>query len=63
MGNAKMIDRRTATWQELKELKEVHDMHLLKGVIGEPTYLVSLRILGFSEREARDELAYIKGKK
>ena len=55
-----MTDRHTETWAELKERKEVHDANLLAGRIGEPTYLLSLRILGYTDREARDELASVR---
>lgn len=55
-----MLDRRTATWADLKERKEAYDAHFRAGRIGEPTYIVSLGILGFTAREAKDELAAVK---
>lgn len=51
-----MIDRRTATWAELKEEKERFDALFLAGKIGKPTYILSLNILGFRDREAQAEL-------
>lgn len=55
-----MLDRRYATWAELKERKELRDAELRRGAIGEATYLLSLRILGYTDREARDEMASLK---
>lgn len=57
-----MLDRRTATWAEFKERKEVHDANFLAGRIGEPTYILSLELLGFREREAREELNVLKNR-
>lgn len=60
---ALMLDRRTATWAERKAEKEALDAHFLAKRIGEPTYILSLQILGFRETEAKAELNYIKGLK
>lgn len=56
-----MIERKTATWDDRKEQKEKLDGDLRAGRIGEPTYILSLEILGFRPREARDEMGYAKG--
>ena len=45
------------------ERKQVHDAQFLKGQIGEPTYIVSLGILGFTDREANDALRELKAKR
>ena len=56
-----MLDRRTATWAELRERKEVHDANFLAGRIGEPTYLLTIQILfGFTEKQAEAELRDLK---
>lgn len=55
-----MIDRRTATWAELKEEKERMDALWRQRKILDAAYILSLNILGFSDREAKDELAGLK---
>ena len=40
--------------------KQARDAEWLKGQIGEATYLTSLRILGYCERDAKSELALLK---
>lgn len=57
-----MVDR-WASWTERKEAKEVHDNNFRKGIIGRATYILSLEIMGFRAREAKDEADYIEGMK
>lgn len=46
--------------QVLNERKIARDAEWLRGQIGEPTYLLSLRILGYLPDEARTELNLLK---
>ena len=59
-----MLDRRSQDyWFEMTERKKVQDDNFRSGRIGEATYLVSLRILGFTDREASEELNMLKAVK
>ena len=59
-----MLDSRSNEyWIEKKARKEVLDSHFLAGRIGESTYIVSLMILRFTEREAKQELEMLKMEK
>ena len=52
-----MIDRtHPERWEEMKAKKAVHDDHFRRGIIGEPTYMLSLKILGFLPHERKSEL-------
>lgn len=55
-----MLDRKTATWAERKEEKERIDDLFRRNKIGHPTYILSLEILGFRNREANDEANYVE---
>lgn len=44
----------------LNERKQARDTEWLRGVIGEPTYLRSLMILGYLPDEARTELNLLR---
>lgn len=58
-----MLDRRMPDyWEDRKAHKERYDALLREGKIGEPTYLLSLEILGFRPREAKEELNYVRAK-
>lgn len=46
--------------QILNHRKTMRDNEWLRGVIGEATYLVSLRILGYSPNDAQTELNLLK---
>ena len=50
------IDRRTATWRELHEEKERMDALYAAGKLGPAAYKLSLEILGYRPREAKEEL-------
>jgi hypothetical protein len=54
------LDLRTATWQDIESRKRCRDSEFLRGAIRETTYIVSLGILGYTERDAKDELAKLK---
>jgi hypothetical protein len=59
-----MLDRRDPEhWQTLQFRKEQRDNELRKGQIGEDTYILSIKFLGYTEREARTELSLLKMEK
>lgn len=59
-----MLDFRDGEyWKEKKDRKEVQDQHFLAGRIGPETYITSLMVLRFTEREAREELNMLKAMK
>lgn len=43
-------------WETLRDRKATLDGHFLAKRIGEPTYRVSLKILGFTDAQIKDEL-------
>lgn len=47
-------------WKTLRFRKEQRDDEFRKGLIGEPTYILSLQFLGYLTREAQTEANLIK---
>ena len=45
---------------ELEQRKAQRDLEWLKGQIGDATYLTSLRILRYAERDAKSELNLLR---
>ena len=59
-----MFDRRTPEhWETLRFRKDQRDDEFRKALIGEMTYLRSIMLLGYTEREARTELSLLKMEK
>lgn len=44
----------------LEERKRLRDLEWLKGQIGEQTYLTSLKIYGYSEKDAKQEFRLLE---
>ncbi len=58
---SKMLDRRDQEYPQHREMsKLLQDHNWRDGLIGDATYLRSLMILGYGDRDARTELSLLK---